>query len=48
MLWSFDIGRIAGTAIKVHITFVLFLAWIAVARAGSPEDRPPRGRRSRS
>ena len=25
MLWSFDIGRIAGTAIRVHITFVLFL-----------------------
>jgi Zn-dependent protease/CBS domain-containing protein len=31
MLWSFDIGRIAGTAIKVHITFVLFLGWIAIS-----------------
>ena len=29
MLWSFDIGRIAGTAIKVHVTFVLILVWAA-------------------
>ncbi len=38
MLWSFDIGRIAGTAIKVHVTFVLFLAWIAIANyvSGGP------------
>ncbi|HET9903627.1 MAG TPA: site-2 protease family protein [Xanthobacteraceae bacterium] len=28
MLWSFNIGRIAGTAVRIHITFVLFLAWI--------------------
>lgn len=28
MPWSFTIGRIAGTAVRIHITFVLFLAWI--------------------
>jgi stage IV sporulation protein FB len=31
MRWSFNIGSIAGTAIRIHITFVLFLAWIFVA-----------------
>ena len=28
MSWSLTIGRVAGTAIRVHITFILFLAWI--------------------
>jgi Zn-dependent protease/CBS domain-containing protein len=28
MLWSVSIGRIAGTAIRIHITFLLFLVWI--------------------
>jgi Zn-dependent protease/CBS domain-containing protein len=28
MSWSLSIGRIAGTAIRVHITFLLFLVWI--------------------
>ncbi len=28
MSWSLNIGSIAGTAIRVHITFLLFLAWI--------------------
>jgi Zn-dependent protease/CBS domain-containing protein len=28
MSWSLTIGRIAGTDIKLHITFILFLAWI--------------------
>ena len=31
MGWSLSIGRIAGTAIRVHITFLMFLAWIWVA-----------------
>src|SRR5882757_1999341 len=31
MLWSVNIGSIAGTAIRVHVTFVLFLAWIAIS-----------------
>jgi Zn-dependent protease/CBS domain-containing protein len=28
MSWSVTIGRIAGTAVRIHITFLLFLAWI--------------------
>lgn len=28
MPWSFTIGRFKGTAVRIHITFVLFLAWI--------------------
>ena len=31
MSWSVNIGSIAGTAIRIHITFVLFLIWIFVA-----------------
>ena len=29
MGWSLTIARIAGTQIRIHITFLLFLAWIA-------------------
>ncbi|MFI4994877.1 MAG: site-2 protease family protein [Hyphomicrobiales bacterium] len=28
MPWSLTIGRFGGTAVRVHITFLLFLAWI--------------------
>lgn len=28
MAWSITIGRIAGTAVRIHVTFLLFLAWI--------------------
>jgi stage IV sporulation protein FB len=28
MGWSFNIGSIAGTAIRLHITFLLFLLWV--------------------
>lgn len=31
MSWSISIGRIAGTAIRIHITFLLFLVFIAAA-----------------
>ena len=31
MQWSFTIGRIAGIAIRIHITFLMFLLWIAVS-----------------
>ena len=31
MGWSVTIGRIAGTAVRLHFTFLLFLAWIAIA-----------------
>jgi Zn-dependent protease/CBS domain-containing protein len=39
MSWSLDIGSIAGTVVRVHITFLLFLVWIFVASwiSGGPE-----------
>ena len=35
MGWSLTIGRIAGTQIRVHITFLLFLIWIFAASYAS-------------
>jgi Zn-dependent protease/CBS domain-containing protein len=35
MGWSLNIGSIAGTAIRLHITFLLFLAWIFFASYAS-------------
>src|SRR5262249_26958482 len=32
MSWSLNIGTIAGTAVRVHVTFLLFLGWIFAAR----------------
>ncbi|MFO1099153.1 MAG: site-2 protease family protein [Xanthobacteraceae bacterium] len=39
MGWSVNIGSIAGTAVRIHITFILFLVWIFVASwvQGGPE-----------
>src|ERR1700730_3476433 len=39
MSWSINIGTIAGTAVRIHITFVLFLGWIffATYAAEGPE-----------
>src|SRR5499433_566570 len=39
MSWSLNIGRIAGTAVRVHVTFLLFLGWIFAAGwvAGGPQ-----------
>jgi hypothetical protein len=31
MGWSVTIGSIAGTLIRLHITFLLFLVWIFFA-----------------
>ena len=31
MSWSINIGTIAGTAVRIHVTFLLFLGWIFVA-----------------
>jgi Zn-dependent protease/CBS domain-containing protein len=31
MSWSINIGRIAGTAVRIHLTFLLFLGWIFLA-----------------
>lgn len=30
MRWSTTIGRFAGIDVKVHATFVLLLAWVAL------------------
>ena len=40
MSWSVNIGSVAGTAIRIHITFLLFLIWIFVAglAAGGVND----------
>jgi Zn-dependent protease len=35
MPWSITIGTIAGTAIRIHLTFLLFLVWIGVGQAMS-------------
>src|ERR1700724_1724196 len=39
MRWSLNIGTIAGTAVRVHITFLLFLVWIFAAdyASGGPD-----------
>jgi stage IV sporulation protein FB len=31
MSWSLNIGRVAGTVVRVHLTFLLFLAWLFAA-----------------
>ncbi len=31
MPWSVTVGRFGGTAVKIHITFILFLVWIAAS-----------------
>ncbi|HEY7300752.1 MAG TPA: site-2 protease family protein [Xanthobacteraceae bacterium] len=40
MLWSLNIGSIAGTKIRLHITFLLFLGWIFFASyaSGGPQE----------
>jgi stage IV sporulation protein FB len=35
MGWSLNVGRIAGTEIRLHITFLLFLIWIFAASYAS-------------
>ena len=33
--WSLNIGKVAGTVVRLHITFVLLLAWIFVSNYAS-------------
>jgi Zn-dependent protease len=40
MRWSFGLGTIAGIRIQVHVTFAIFIGWVAVSRGllnGNPE-----------
>lgn len=32
MSWSFPIARLLGSEVRIHVTFLLFLLWIGVAR----------------
>ena len=40
MRWSLNIGTIAGTAVRIHVTFLLFLVWIFAAdyASGGPDE----------
>ncbi len=38
MTWSFSLGRIAGTEVRVHFTFLLLVAWYGIA-AGMREGQ---------
>jgi stage IV sporulation protein FB len=35
MSWSLNIGRVAGTVVRIHLTFLIFLAWIFAASYAS-------------
>lgn len=39
MSWSVNIGSIAGTAVRIHFTFLLFLVWVFTAQwsSGGPD-----------
>ena len=32
MKWSYDIARVAGIDVRVHVTFVFLLLWVALIR----------------
>lgn len=34
MGWSISLGRIAGTEVRIHLTFFLLIAWLGIS-AGS-------------
>jgi Zn-dependent protease/CBS domain-containing protein len=35
MSWSLNIGKVGGTVVRIHLTFLLFLAWIFAASYAS-------------
>ena len=39
MTWSFPVGRILGTEVRIHATFFLLLLWIGVAGFARRADR---------
>jgi Zn-dependent protease/predicted transcriptional regulator len=32
MKWSFRVGRIAGIEVRLHVTFLLFVVWVAISQ----------------
>ena len=36
--WSFPIGRVFGIQLRMHVTFLLFVAWIALSQGGLSGD----------
>jgi hypothetical protein len=39
MAWSFPVARLLGSEIRIHVTFLLLLAWIAIShyqQGGTP------------
>ncbi len=38
MRWSFGIGRIFGISVQLHVTFLVFVAWIAVSKGIATGD----------
>jgi Zn-dependent protease len=36
--WSVPIGRVAGIPVELHVTFLLFVAWIAIAQGVASGD----------
>ena len=38
MRWSFSIGRIAGIPVRLHVTFLVFVAWMAVSEGLTSGD----------
>ena len=41
MSWSLNIGKVAGTVVRIHLTFLLFLAWIFAASYAWAAPPPP-------
>ena len=31
MKWSINIGKIAGIDLKIHLTFIILLLWVAIS-----------------
>ena len=40
MSWSIKLFTVGGTAVRMHLTFLLLIAWIAIMewRQGTPQD----------
>ena len=41
MRWSITVGSVAGTAVRIHVTFLLLIAWIFGANTSQEARRFP-------